>query len=250
MRPVRAPTPLRRGRGRLAADEPVWLFDLDNTLHDASHGIFPAIDQRMVQAVAASLGVDMDTANTLRTRYWKRYGATVIGLVRHHGVRARDFLAMSHDFEIGPLVHGETGLAARFRQLPGRKILLTNAPTDYARTVLRTLGILHCFDGLWAIEHMTLQGRMRPKPSPALMRQVLARLKVPASRVTLVEDTLGNLKSARQAGMRTVYLYHPGTPFSTLRRGRDLYVDVRINALGPLLVRQRGGGTPGNPGRA
>ncbi|MDN5844266.1 MAG: pyrimidine 5'-nucleotidase [Alcaligenaceae bacterium] len=250
MRPVRAPSPLYRSRGRASADEPVWLFDLDNTLHDASHAIFKTIDQRMAQAVATSLGVDTETANTLRTRYWKRYGATVIGLVRHHGVRARDFLALSHDFEIAPLVHGETGLAARFRQFPGRKILLTNAPEDYAREVLRALGILQCFDGLWAIEHMTLQGRMRPKPSLALMRQVLARLKVPAGQVTLVEDTLGNLKSARQAGMRTVYLYHPGTPFSTLRHGRDLYVDTRINALWPLLIRRRGHGTPGNRGRA
>lgn len=244
MRPLRAPSALTRFR-RPRTDETVWLFDLDNTLHDASHAIFGAINQGMATAVITSLGIDADTANTLRTRYWKRYGATVIGMVRHHGVKAHEFLALSHDFEVAPLVRAEAGLAARIRQLPGYKVLLTNAPEQYARDVLNTLKILHCFDGLWAIDHMTLQGRMRPKPSLALMRQVLAHLRVPARQVILVEDTLHNLKSARRAGMRTAYIYHHGTPFSTQHQGRDLYVDIRVNTLSTLLTQARGGGIPG-----
>lgn len=113
--------------------------------------------------------------------------------------------------------------------------MLTNAPLGYARRVLKTLGILHDFEALWAIDHMQLQGRIRPKPSVALMRQVLARLRVPASRVILVEDTLRNLKSARQVGMRTAHVFHPGTPFSGLHRGRGAYVDWRVNSIGKLL---------------
>lgn len=250
MRPVRAPSALRRSRAAGPHDGPVWLFDLDNTLHDASRSIFRLIDQRMSQAVATTLGVDRAQADALRRRYWTRYGATAIGMARHHGVDIHRFLALSHDFEVAPLVHGETGLARRLRRLPGRKILLTNAPAHYARQVLSTLGILHEFDGLWGIEEMNLQGRHRPKPSRALMRQILARLRVPAHRVILIEDTLANLKSAHQAGMRTVYVYHPGTPFSTQRRGRDLYVGRRVNALGPLLTWARDGRIPGSPGRA
>jgi len=250
MRPARAPSALRRSRAAGPHDGPVWLFDLDNTLHDASRSIFRLIDQRMSQAVATTLGVDRAQADALRRRYWTRYGATAIGMARHHGVDIHRFLALSHDFEVAPLVHGETGLARRLRRLPGRKILLTNAPAHYARQVLSTLGILHEFDGLWGIEEMNLQGRHRPKPSRALMHQILARLRVPAHRVILVEDTLANLKSAHQAGMRTVYVYHPGTPFSTQRRGRDLYVGRRVNALGPLLTWARDGRIPGSPGRA
>src|SRR3546814_5620118 len=87
---------------------------------------------------------------------------------------------------------------------------------------------------------MTIQGRMRPKPSLSLMRQVLARLSVPARQVVLVEDTLRNLKSARQAGMRTVHVFHPGTPFSSLHGGRSLYVDLRVNSVGRLLAGRHG----------
>jgi putative hydrolase of the HAD superfamily len=98
------------------------------------------------------------------------------------------------------------------------------------------LKILHCFEGVWAIDRMSLQGRIRPKPSLALMKQVSARMGAPAQRIVLIEDTLKNLKSARQAGMETMYVYHPGTPFSNQRSGRGNYVDVRVNSIGRLLI--------------
>ncbi|WP_345796878.1 pyrimidine 5'-nucleotidase [Castellaniella sp. MT123] len=249
MTPLRAPSPLRRGQS-VQPDEPVWLFDLDNTLHDASRAIFRTIDRRMSAAVAQALDLPADQADVLRQRYWERYGATAIGLARHHGVNLRQFLATCHDFDVRPLVHAETGLKTRLRSLKGTRIVLTNAPAHYARRVLKALGILQEFDGLWAIDHMMPMGLPRPKPSLGLMHQVVARLGVPARRVILVEDTLRNLKSARQAGLRTAYLYHPGTPFSRQQHGRDLYVDVRINRLGTLLMRARDGRIPGTPDRA
>ena len=73
-------------------DETIWLFDLDNTLHNASKGIFQAIDGRMRIGVAETLGVDMDEADRLRLKYWQRYGATMIGLQRHHGADPATFL--------------------------------------------------------------------------------------------------------------------------------------------------------------
>jgi putative hydrolase of the HAD superfamily len=251
VRPLRSVASLHRPRIHGPYDattrEPIWLFDLDNTLHDSSKAMFTAIDSAMTQAVADALDVDLAAANIFRQRYWQRYGATVIGMERHHGVNAHHFLQSSHSFEVAPLVHAEKGLRGRLARLPGRKILLTNAPLTYAREVLSTLGILHLFENLWAIDHMRLQGRMRPKPSQALMRQVLARLRAPASRVILVEDTLKNLKSARQLGMRTVHIFHPGTPFSSTHKGRSAYVDLRVNTLAKLL---NGSRIPGRPDRA
>ncbi|MDX3894724.1 pyrimidine 5'-nucleotidase [Pusillimonas sp.] len=227
-----AGTPRRQGSGQ----ERVWLFDLDNTLHDCSVSIFNAIDENMTAAVMDTLGVGLGEAHRLRVMYWKRYGATVIGMVRHHGVDARAFLERSHRFDPAPLVHSEGGLAYKLRGFKGRKILLTNAPLAYARGVLKTLGILQQFESLWSIDHMTLQGRIKPKPSRALMKQVLARVGQPASRVVLVEDTLRNLKAARELGMKTVHIFHPGTPFSGLHAGRSAYVDVRVNSIGKLLT--------------
>lgn len=231
---------LRRSR-RTATAVParLWLFDLDNTLHDSSHAIFPQINIGMTRAVAETLGVDLETANSLRTQYWKRYGATVIGMVRHHGVNAQAFLRKSHDFDVRPLIRAETGLPAKLRRLPGRKVLLTNAPLHYARAVLRHLGLLGQFDSVWAIEHMNWHGNFRPKPSAALLRHVLAREGVSAAQTVLVEDTLENLRGARRAGLRTVHIHHPGTPFSKGGRHRPGYVDLRVNSISELLLQRR-----------
>ena len=228
--------PRHRPRRAYARNAPVWLFDLDNTLHDSSKSIFKVIDGKMTDAVAKSLNVDESQANHLRALYWQRYGATVIGLVKHHGIHAKTFLDLSHDFDPRPLVHSEAGLNRKFQRLAGMKILLTNAPEKYARTVLHTLGILPFFDMIWSIDHMHLQGKIRPKPSRALMQQIRARLGTSPAKIILVEDTLKNLKTARQAGMRTVHVYHPSTPFSASHRGRNQYVNLRDNSLGQLLT--------------
>src|SRR5690606_14818729 len=248
MPPLRSPVALPRPRPRAGSAGPqsdlVWLFDLDNTLHDCSRNIFGAIDSAMSDVMMQWLQLDRQNADRLRKDYWRRYGATAIGLERHHGIRASDFLEASHDFDVAPLVHAETGIARKFASLPGRKILLTNAPQRYARDELKTLGILHHFETMWAIDHMRLQGRIRCKPSVAMLRQLLARLRVPAHRVILVDDTLANLRAARAVGIRTVLSHHPGTPHNAQHHGRSAYVDMRVNRIGHLLTARRSNGLP------
>ena len=94
LRTLLRPAVRQRRSRRMAtgASERLWLFDLDNTLHDTSHAIFPQIDRGMTMAVAEALDVDIDTANAVRKQYWQRYGATMIGMVRHHGIDPHAFL--------------------------------------------------------------------------------------------------------------------------------------------------------------
>lgn len=217
---------------------PVWLFDLDNTLHDASYKIFPQINIGMTAAVMESLGVDESTANILRTKYWKRYGATMIGMVRHHGISPHAFLHRSHRFDVAPMLRAERGLAYMLNKLPGRKVLVTNAPLHYARAVLKHLGILRCFDSLWAIEQMRLHGHFKPKPSVTMMRHILSHEGIHPRRAILVEDTLENLRGARSAGIRTVHVFHPGTPFAHGKCGRPDFVDLRVKNLRHLLLQR------------
>ncbi|MCA3832553.1 MAG: HAD family hydrolase, partial [Burkholderia sp.] len=77
------PAPLRRrriSRSRPRAGAPVWLFDLDNTLHHASHAIFPEINRAMTQYIIDTLQVERAEADRLRTGYTERYGAALLGL--------------------------------------------------------------------------------------------------------------------------------------------------------------------------
>ena len=185
----------------------VWLFDLDNTLHDASLSSFPGIDARMTAYIERELKLPHDQANALRAHYLRRYGATLLGLVRHHGVRAAHFLHDTHVLpELEALAHGHPHDFAALDRLPGRKYILTNAPRAYAERVLAALGAAHHFDGLLAIEDMAMFGDLRPKPDARMLRWIAARLKVPPSRCVLVEDTLQHQKSAFSIGMRTVWM--------------------------------------------
>src|SRR5512142_1120839 len=104
VRPARSAGGARSGEGAILTtrvEQPraarrVWLFDLDDTLHDASHASFGELHVAMADYVAAHLAVDVEEAGRLRERYWLRYGATLLGLIRHHGVRAAHFLAETH----------------------------------------------------------------------------------------------------------------------------------------------------------
>jgi putative hydrolase of the HAD superfamily len=219
----------------------VWLFDLDNTLHDASHAAFAELKRGMTRYIVSELGVSEPEADALRRRYWLRYGATLLGLVRHHGVKAHHFLHHTHVLPgLEERVRGHRHDCAALAQMRGRKYILTNAPADYTRRVLGVLGIEALFDGVIPIERMCMFGHLRPKPDARMLRQVAVRLGVPAARCVLVEDTLGHLKSARRVGMGTVWMQRWTRSASrgiaaVARVGiTPAYVDRRVQSLSDL----------------
>lgn len=229
---------------------PVWLFDLDNTLHDASHAIFPAISANMNTYIGRVLGDGLTPAtqaqvDAARLGYWKRYGATLLGMIRHHGVSATDFLHVTHDLgALDKLVRAEKGLGTLLRRLPGRKILLTNAPTRYSTDVMRHLGLSRHFAHHVAIEHMHVHRQLRPKPSSLMLRRLLRKHGVAARRCILVEDTLANLKSASRLGLRTVWVtqyLRMSDPIGKAPLPRTLkrpgYVDVKVKSVRQLPAR-------------
>ncbi|WP_371867266.1 pyrimidine 5'-nucleotidase [Pseudoduganella guangdongensis] len=212
---------------------PVWLFDLDNTLHNASHAIFPAMVEKMNAYMARVLAngeapASPEQISAARELYWRRYGATLLGLVRHHGVDAAHFLRETHELPgLEAMIRHERGLGQLLRRLPGRKILLTNAPRDYARKVVGHMGIGRAFSDQITIESMVVHRQLRPKPSRLMLRRLMRRERLDPRRCILVEDTLDNLRSAHALGMCTVwvtqYLLKPGK--------RPAWLDVKVKSV-------------------
>jgi putative hydrolase of the HAD superfamily len=181
----------------------VWVFDLDNTLHNASPHIFPHINRAMTTYLQTHLGLDEAGAGELRQHYWQRYGATLIGLMRNHATDPQHFLRATHDFpSLERMVVREPGLRATLAQLPGRKLVFSNAPVHYATAVLNILGIADLFDDVLSIEHT----RYRPKPDSYGFLKLFRRNRVRARACIMVEDTLANLKTAKKLGMSTVWV--------------------------------------------
>lgn len=228
-----------------------WLFDLDNTLHDASHAIFPAINLNMNAYIARVLkdcGQACDTAavDAARIAYWQRYGATLLGMIKHHQVKPDDFLREAHRFDdLTAMIRAERNLARILHRLPGRKILLTNAPRGYAREVLRHLGLHRHFARHVPIEAMRVHGQLRPKPSKPMLRKLLAAEGLRARDCILVEDTVENLKGAKALGLGTAWVTQylstdstrqavAGVRATIRRTKRPVYVDVKVQSVGQL----------------
>lgn len=223
------------------ARQPVWLFDLDNTLHDASHAAYGLLCSAMTDYIERELQVAPDLAEHLRHDYWRRYGATLLGLERHHGIRAAHFLEETHRLPgLEDRLRSHAHDRAALRRLPGRKFLLTNAPARYARRVLTALDLAGVFEGIVGIEDMRMFGRLRPKPDARMFRAVLARLRLRPSQCVLVEDTLAHQRVAAGLGLRSVWMQRylwrnaHGPEVGARLRRKPAYVYARIRSLQKL----------------
>jgi putative hydrolase of the HAD superfamily len=194
-----------------------WIFDLDNTLHNASPHIFPHINRSMTEYLQRHLGLDEHAAGELRRHYWQRYGATLLGLIRHHGTDPDHFLWHTHQFpDLARMVVAEPALKATLRRLRGPKFVFSNAPVRYAGAVLEILGIAGLFEDVVTIEHT----RFRPKPDSYGFLRLVARHRLRADRCIMVEDSLDNLRTAKRLGMTTVWV--------TRSARRPGYVDAAV----------------------
>jgi putative hydrolase of the HAD superfamily len=200
-----------------------WIFDLDNTLHDATPHIFPHINRAMTEYLQSELGLDRDAAHLLRQQYWRRYGATLLGLMRHHGTDPMHFLWHTHQFpDLKRMLIREPMLRTTLRRLPGRKFVFSNAPVHYSKAVLKALAISDIFDAVFSIERI----RFRPKPSAHGFLRLARANHLRPRRCIMVEDTLANLRTAKKLGMKTVWV--------TRERRAPRYVDINIASLSEL----------------
>lgn len=198
----------------------VWVFDLDDTLHNASAHIFPVMNQAMTNYIMATLAMDEAAAHDLRRHYWRVYGATLKGLMRHHETDPQHFLKVTHQFDdLAERVIAVKRLRHLIKSLAGRKVVFTNAPRDYALRVLNLLGIADCFELVFSVEST----KFHAKPSLRGFQLLLASLRVKASDCVLLEDNAAALMTAKRLGMKTVLLskkYH-----------KPSFVDYRINQV-------------------
>ena len=201
----------------------VWIFDLDNTLHNARPHIFPHINAAMTAYLQAHLGLDEAAAGELRRHYWKRYGATLLGLMRHHATDPGHFLWHTHQLpELKRMLVREPRLRSTLKRLPGRKLVFSNAPAHYLRAVLEALGVADLFEGVFTIERT----RYRPKPDSYGFLRLCRAHRLKPQRCIMVEDSVDNLRTASRLGMTTVWV--------TRAARAPGYVDLRIADLAQL----------------
>ncbi len=208
---------------RLPPSRRVWIFDLDNTLHDARPRIFPAMHEQMDAYLRRNFGLDAAGASRMRHELWTRYGTTLRGLMRHHGADPRRFLAETHFFpELADMVVHENAVRHALTRLGGTRLVFSNAPRHYVEQVLRAMGLRRYFKAVYAIE----DARFRGKPELHGFHYLLRKHQLDPHRCAFVDDSLANLRAAHRLGMSTVWVSPRGR--------RQPYVDVRISSVTEL----------------
>jgi len=135
--------------------------------------LFPHIDRSMTAYLAEHLDLSAYAANELRQFYWRRYGATLVGLIRHHGIDPHHFLRENPPI---PSNRGPGGGPPRTAigvcgACPGHKIVFFPTPRRITRgRSWRRWVWTTCFDDVFSIEAHPLSG---PSPDAHGFRRLL-----------------------------------------------------------------------------
>ncbi|MGC9398178.1 MAG: pyrimidine 5'-nucleotidase [Anaerolineae bacterium] len=179
------------------------LFDLDETLYTDTSGLFEEVHKRIVRWLSEALDVSPEEAGALRERYYRAYGTTMGGLLRHHPqVDIEAYLEAVHRIEVPRYLSPNPALDAMLSRLPARKAIFTNAITGWAERVLSQLGVRHHFETIIDVRAVGYQS----KPRPAAYARALARLGVRGETCVLLDDKKANLEGAAAFGMTTIWV--------------------------------------------
>ena len=95
----------------------VLIFDLDNTLYPAEKQLFNLIDVRINRYMTEIVGIPAPDVDALRRDYWRLYGVTLQGLIRHHAVDPEDYLLYVHDIDVPSRLTPDTALREALEKL-------------------------------------------------------------------------------------------------------------------------------------
>lgn len=176
-----------------------WVFDLDNTLYPRECNLFAQVDIRITQYVMDVTRLEFDAARKLQKDYYRDFGTTLNGLMTQHQIDPDHFLNTVHAIDYSPVLpHPE--LVAAIRDLPGRKLILTNGDTGHARNVLKKLGGDDLFEDVHDIRAMTFV----PKPHRQAYDGFFTRYGIDPRRAIMFDDLEKNLVVPHEQGMVTV----------------------------------------------
>lgn len=207
----------------------IWVFDLDNTLYPASANLFALMDIKMGEYVARVEGVNLIEAKRIQKAYFRDHGTTLSGLMARHSIDPDHFLDYVHDIDLDVLTE-DLSLVASIESLPGRKLVFTNADSDYGQKVLDRLGLGSTFEAIFDIR----DAGYVPKPEVAPYEAFCTRHGVDPTRAIMFEDMARNLVPAKAIGMGTVWINNGSEQATQLEDAS--HIDHETDELAPWLA--------------
>jgi putative hydrolase of the HAD superfamily len=197
-------------------------LDLDETLYPSSNGLWQAIGERINIYMHQRLAIPAERVLELRGEYFRAYGTTLNGLMANHNIDPYDYLAFVHDVPLDALLMPDPALSAMLTKLRQKRVIFTNASSDYARRVLRRLGVEDKIDLI--IDIVALEFQNKPRLAAYQKALILAEEDDPHA-CLLADDRVTNLLPAAEMGMTTVLVGE---------NEDDPQIDFHINSISQL----------------
>lgn len=178
------------------------ILDLDSTLYPFESGMEQHMDAMIDDFVIGHLNLPPDRVRSVRQKYFTRYGTTIGGLIKHHGINPDEYYRFIHNFDFQEHIHPAPWLKELLNRLAMRKVVFSNSPKAYIGKVLEILGIASCFEGIFDIAFSGYFG----KPNPDSYQNVLNHLGADARDCIFVDNSLPNVVNARRLGFTAIWL--------------------------------------------
>jgi putative hydrolase of the HAD superfamily len=176
------------------------LFDLDETIYPRGTGLMQDIGQRIREYIQVRLGLNSGQAQALRQEYYIKYGTSLRGLQINYNINAEEFLAYVHDLRLEKYIGPDQTLDRMLAGIPLSKVIFTNATEEHAWRVLTVLGVARHFERIIDVRSMGFKS----KPHKEAYLRILDILEAQPGECLIIEDSLRNLRPAKEVGMVTV----------------------------------------------
>jgi len=182
---------------------------VDGTLYPTDHPLTDAIDRRLNEYLDIKLGIPPERQDAARIEMTREHGSMFRGLMVGCGVDPAEYFEFLCCEVTDPRAFLEPDPVLRkvLAEMPGKRYLLSNAPTVHCERVAEGLGVLDVIDGVFDIAWADWIG----KPAESTYLKVLGELGASPSEVTAIDDMLAGLDTARALGLRTVHVGGPET---------------------------------------
>ncbi|KAK9819658.1 hypothetical protein WJX72_000858 [[Myrmecia] bisecta] len=216
----------------------VLLFDLDGTLYPIANGYEAHVRSNLFDYMHQKLGVPRDQAEEVWRPLFRKHNQSLKGL-RDGGytIDAEEYWAFIRAGQERFLTRDDE--VRRFLQsLPQPKWVITNCDEKHAKIAVEALGLQDCFQGVLGASFMGDSC----KPARVVFEQVLKHLQADPQRTVMFEDSLKNLRMAKQLGMTTVLIAGPTLheeAASASRSDVGEVVDVVVESPTEICLRDR-----------
>ena len=207
-----------------------WIFDLDNTLYSADSGIFQQVHKLMGEFISKNLKMDMVEAKKLQSKYYKKHGTTLKGLMDNHGIEPDYFLDEVHKLDYS-IVGPDEILNKELEKIQGRKIIYTNANKKHVVDVLERINLANFFDEIFDIK----MANYIPKPEIRPYEQIIDIFNINPSSSAMFDDIAKNLVPAKKVGFTPVWVDAGYENFSDDIQASKDYLDYSTRNLSSFL---------------